>query len=93
MLKIYRPDGNVGRALTPLAPFPEVLHGLRFVGLDNGKPGADILLGRLAEGIAARAGAVDAGLVRKGSAATPCEEDLLEKIRAQADFVLTGTAD
>jgi len=93
MMRIYRPDGDVGRALTPLARFPEVLHGVRVIGLDNGKPGADLLLGRIAEGVADRTGAVNLGMVRKGSAATPCEEDLLEEIRAQADLVLTGTAD
>ena len=79
--------------MTTLALFPEVLSGKRVLGLDNGKPGADVLLRRLAEGLASRSGAVVAGLLRKGSAATPCEEPLLEEIAKRADVVLTGTAD
>ena len=35
--------------MTTLALFPEVLSGKRVLGLDNGKPGADVLLRRLAE--------------------------------------------
>lgn len=90
---IYSPEGEVGSSITTLALFPEVLSGKRVLGLDNGKPGADVLLRRLAEGLAARSGAVVAGIVRKGSAATPCEQSLLEEISARADLVLTGTAD
>ena len=91
-MKIYRPDGAVGQSATPLARWPQ-LHGARVVVLDNGKPGADVLLDRLANGLAARAGALHAGMLRKGSAATPCEEDVLESIKARADVALTGTAD
>jgi hypothetical protein len=93
MVQIYSPEGEVGSSMTALAAFPEVLSGKRVLGLDNGKPGADVLLRRLAEGLAARSGAVVAGIIQKGSAATPCEEDLLEEISARADLVLTGTAD
>lgn len=92
-MKIYRPDGTPGPARTALAPLPTVFHGKRIVVLDNGKPGADLLLGRMAEGLAARSGALHAGMLRKGSAATPCEEDLLEEIKARGDVALTGTAD
>jgi hypothetical protein len=92
-MKIYAPDGEVGRATTPLAALPERLSNQRILCLDNGKPGADRVLERLALGAAERTGAVYAGLVRKGSAATPCEDELLERIRSQADWVLTGTAD
>ncbi len=93
MVQIYSPEGEVGASMTTLALFPEVLSGKRVLGLDNGKPGADLLLRRLADGLAARSGAVVAGIVRKGSAATPCEQALLEEISARADVVLTGTAD
>ncbi len=91
-MKIYRPDGAVGQSSTPLARWPR-LHGARVVVLDNGKPGADVLLDRMANGLATRAGALHAGMLRKGSAATPCEESLLEEIKARADVALTGTAD
>ncbi len=88
-MRIYSPEGSVGRAGTSLAPAPDVLAGRRVAVLDNGKPGADRLLGHLAE----RTGAAYAGSHRKGSAATPCEEGLLQEILKDVDLVLTGSAD
>jgi hypothetical protein len=76
-----------------LAPIPAQLIGQRIIALDNGKPGADRLLTQLAERLAARTGATFVRTVRKGSAATPCEPSLLAEIVAEADLVVTGTAD
>jgi hypothetical protein len=92
-IHIYSPEGSVGRAGTSLAPAPDVLAGRRIAVLDNGKPGADRLLGHLAERLVERTGATYAGSRRKGSAATPCEGDLLQEILKDADLVLTGSAD
>jgi hypothetical protein len=47
----------------------------------------------VAERLAERTGAVFTGVRRKGSAATPCEEDLLRELSRDAELVLTGTAD
>ena len=44
------------------------------LALDNGKPGADLLLGETARYVAQRTGAIFVGVRRKGSAATPCEQ-------------------
>ena len=60
---------------------------------EAGKPGAETLLGALAAQLVERAGAREVGVYRKGSAATPCEEDLLATLTREADLVLTGTAD
>ena len=79
-IRIYSPEGSVGRAGPVLAPVPEALAGRRILVLDNGKPGADRLLRHLAESLAARTGAIAAGTVRKGSAATPCEEPLFQEM-------------
>ncbi len=92
-LKILSPEGRAGLAPGALAPSPEVLAGLRIAVLDNGKPGAELLMGVLAEQIAERAGAQLAGTFQKGSAATPCEDDLLVELAKSADLVVTGTAD
>lgn len=91
---IYSPEGLANDATdsittTPLRP----LEGRRIAVLDNGKAGADILLSRMAEQLAARTGGQFVGLRRKGSAATPCEDDLLAELIRDADLVLTGTAD
>lgn len=91
--RIYAPDGLPGRAGTDLARLPASLAGQRVIALDNGKPGATTLLTLLAGQLATRTGASFVGIVQKGSAATPCEEPLLERIIDSADLVLTGTAD
>ncbi len=93
-ISIYSPEGLADHAaddtpinrVTPLA-------GRRIAVLDNGKAGADTLLGRMAERLATRTRSEFKGIRRKGSAATPCEPDLLASLAAEADLVLTGTAD
>jgi len=90
---IYAPDGTVGGAPSVLAAAPATLSGQRLVALDNGKPGADLLLGETGRHVARRTGATFLGVQRKGSAATPCEPDLLAALQAEADLILTGTAD
>ena len=92
-MQIYSPEGIVGRSTTPLASLPAILSGTQLLCLDNGKPGADVLLERLANGLSSRVGVVVAGRLRKGSAATPCEDALLREISGRAGLVLTGTAD
>ena len=67
--------------------------GLRIAVLDNGKAGADTLLERMAERLAARKRGTYVGRHRKGSAATPCEPELVDRLVEEADWVLTGTAD
>ena len=93
-ISIYSPEGLADDAagdtpinrVTPLA-------GRRIAVLDNGKAGADTLLGRMAERLAERTRGEFKGIRRKGSAATPCEPDLLASLAAEADLILTGTAD
>ena len=45
--RIYSPEGTIGTPVTSRAPSPDVLAGLRLVALDNGKPGADVLMERV----------------------------------------------
>ena len=92
-MKILSPAGNVGRPAVARARAPLPLAGRRLIVLDNGKPGAELLLRRIAEGLARRTGADFVGVRRKRSAATPCEEELLGELEQTADLVLTGTAD
>jgi NADPH-dependent 2,4-dienoyl-CoA reductase/sulfur reductase-like enzyme len=91
--RILSPEGTVGTGAVYLAPSPDVLSGRRLAVLDNGKPGAERLLSRAADRIALRSGALLVGVHRKRTAATPCEDELIERIRQEADLVLTGTAD
>jgi len=91
--KIHSPEGRIGEAGAALASSPEVLAGLRIAVLDNGKPGARLLMETLAEQLAERSGAQLAGVFLKGSAATPCEEALLAELVERAELIVTGTAD
>lgn len=92
-LRILSPEGSVGDRRVPLAASPEVLAGRRLAILDNGKPGAAHLMQRVAERLVERAGIDFVGVRRKRTAATPCQDDLIEQISEEADLVLTGTAD
>ncbi len=92
-MRILSPQGSVGARWVSLAASPEVLSGRRLAVLDNGKPGAALVMIGVAERIAERAGVEFVGVHRKRTAATPCEDALIEEIAEGADLVLTGTAD
>jgi hypothetical protein len=96
---IYRPDGDVDTHTTALAPPVRDLAGVRVAVLDNGKPNAVVAMTRLAETLAADTGATVALVVKKGpggrsaNAAIPCAPDIMERLRTEADVVITGAAD
>jgi hypothetical protein len=96
---VYRPDGAIGQARAALAPSPASLTGMRIAVLDNGKPNAALLMTRIAESVAKATGAQVSTVLKKGprgesaNAAIPCAPDIFERILAQADVVITGTAD
>ncbi|HUF92346.1 MAG TPA: hypothetical protein VMR23_08220 [Candidatus Limnocylindria bacterium] len=76
---------------TPLAPRPRSLRGLRIGVLDNSKPNAGVLLGRVAELIAERQGAAAIVRWQKPGASHPAA--MMDDIVARADVLLTGSAD
>jgi hypothetical protein len=96
---IHRPDGTVGQARASLAASPASLTGARIAVLDNGKPNAALLMTRIAEALAKETGAQVTTVLKKGprgesaNAAIPCAPDIFERVLAQADVVITGTAD
>ncbi|HZR13446.1 MAG TPA: hypothetical protein VFC33_09355 [Acidimicrobiia bacterium] len=95
-MRIYAPDGVVGRQPLSLAAAPTVLTGLRIGVLDNGKPNAHRLLTRAAERVAARTGAAVTVVTGKGperNAATAAADDVLTALARDVDVVLTGSAD
>jgi hypothetical protein len=98
-VQIYRPDGETGQAPAALAPSPGSLAGLRVAVLDNGKPNAAFVMTRLAQSLAARAGAEVSVVMKQGprgesaNAAIPCDPEIFDRIVAEADVVITGTAD
>lgn len=92
-MKIYSPAGSVGRPVHGLAEAPKPLRQSSIVGLDNGKPGAALLIESAGQAIAELSAASWLGVRAKGSAATPVEDVLLSDLVNDADYVITGTAD
>ena len=92
--RIYSPEGHADTTFVPTARTPVVgFEGKRIGVLDNGKAGAAHLLTQLARGLAEETGAEFAGVFKKQTAATPCETDVIDRIAAEVQVVLTGTAD
>lgn len=95
-LRVYAPDGAVGKPPVHRATSPAVLTNLRIGVLDNAKPNARALMVRTAEQIAARTGARLMLVTDKGpgaNAATPCTSGVFDQLVEEVDLVLTGSAD
>ncbi len=97
--RVYSPEGHVAPSSTTLAPAPASLSGKRVVVLDNGKPNAALVMSQISHHLGERAGSYVGPVVKKGpggrsaNAAIPCAPDMFERVLANADVVLTGTAD
>ncbi len=89
---VYAPDGAVGSPPAALAAPVSVLAGKRIGILDNTKPNAGLLLERLAQQLSSRTRATVA-LVERKNAALPAREQVLARLAAEVDAVLTGSAD
>ena len=95
-LRVYAPDGAMGKPPVHRATSPAVLTNLRIGVLDNAKPHARALMVRTAEQIAARTGARLVLVTDKGpggNAATPCTPGVFDQLGEEVDLVLTGSAD
>jgi hypothetical protein len=90
-MDVVTPLGTMVVAVKPLARRRPHLTGCRIGVLDNSKPNADVLLGRVAESLVARAGAVEIRRWRKPGASRPASN--LDEIAAAVDVLLTGSAD
>ena len=95
-MQIYAPDGPIGTPESLRVPGRAVLTGLRIGVLDNGKPNARLVMVRAASQLADRTGARVALVTDKGpnhNAATPCSDEVLDRLTREVDLVITGSAD
>jgi hypothetical protein len=67
--------------------------GLRLGILDNSKGNADHLLRFLVEGIRAQVPVASVVSLRKGSVSLPAPKEILDRLAAEADFVVSAMAD
>ena len=101
MLTVYRPDSERrSRDRARSRPRHASLAGLRIAVLDNGKPNAARGDDARRRDAGRRAPARRVALVtkkgprgRSANAAIPCAPDIFERVLAEADVVITGTAD
>ncbi|WP_432842612.1 UGSC family (seleno)protein [Dactylosporangium sp. CA-092794] len=97
--RIYRPDSDPAPEPTRRAAAPAGLAGLRVAVVDNGKPNAGLVMARLAETLSGRARTRTTVVTKKGpagrsaNAAIPAAPDIVERVVAGADLVITGSAD
>jgi hypothetical protein len=90
-MDLLDPRGVVSGDVKPAARRPASLSGLRIGVLDNSKPNAGVLLGRVAELLARRVGGASIQRWTKPGSSWPAANH--QEIAAAADVVLTGSAD
>ena len=99
MALMYLPDSAPGPEMATLTASPASVAGLRIAVLDNGKPNAGVVMSRAAATLASRTGAVVSLVTKKGpqglsaNAAVPMADDIFQRLRSEADIVITGLAD
>jgi hypothetical protein len=90
-MRVLSPLGATSDTVKPLATRRPSLDGLRIGVLDNSKPNADVLLGCVAEALAARARSATIRRWTKPGSSRPAA--MIEEIAGAVDVVLTGSAD
>jgi hypothetical protein len=90
-MRVLSPLGATPDTVKPLTKRRPSLAGLRIGVLDNSKPNAGVLLGRVAEMLAARADGATIRRWTKPGASHPAA--MIDEIAASVDVVLTGSAD
>ena len=88
---VLSPLGTAVGGVKPLARRRGSLRGLRIGILDNSKPNADVLLGRVAELLVEQVGGGPIARWRKPGASHPAT--VIDEVVASSDVVLTGSAD
>ncbi len=90
-MDLVSPTGTAAVAVKRLAARRASLTGCRIAVLDNSKPNAGALLGRVAELLVERADAASVRIWHKPGASHPAANH--DEIAATADVLLTGSAD
>ena len=67
--------------------------GIRLGVIDNSKGNADHLLAMVVEGVRAALPVASVVSLRKGNASVPAPREILDRLTAEADFVVSAMAD
>ena len=95
-MKIYSPEGDLKDEVVELCSTTPLFSGGKIGVLENGKPNADLLLTKIAEGLAGRFDAkfsMTTGKGERANAATACNPQVVGMLAEEVQLVLTGAAD
>ena len=95
-MKIYSPEGELMDEVVELCSTAPLFSGGKIGVLENGKPNADLLLTKIAEGLAERINAkfsIVTGKGERANAATACNPQIVGMLAEEVQLVLTGSAD
>ena len=90
---VYDPRGTVTSEPKPLAPRFDTLDGLRLGVLDNSKWNASKLLRGTVALLAADTSFAEVHVYKKTSFSRPAEPELVDRIAAETDAVVTAIGD
>jgi hypothetical protein len=93
MVLVHNPLGPIARQQHRLSPRRASLDGVRIGVLGNSKANSKALLTGIAERIAADVGGALTVVIAKQTAGEPADQVMLARLLAEADVVLTGSAD
>ena len=95
-MKIYSPEGDLKDEVVQLCSTTPLFSGGKIGVRENGKPNADLLLTKIAEGLAGRIDAkfsMTTGKGERANAATACNPQVVGMLAEEVQLVLTGSAD
>jgi hypothetical protein len=92
-VKLVVPEAPVPATAAAKAQRKFAQGGLRLGILDNSKGNADHLLKFIIDGVKAAMPVASVVSVRKGSVSAPAPKDMLDRLTAEADFVVSAMAD
>ena len=95
-MKIHSPEGELMDEAVELCSTTPLFSGGKIGVLENGKPNADLLLTKIAEGLAGRIDAkfsMTTGKGERANAATACNPQVIGMLAEEVQLVLTGSAD
>jgi hypothetical protein len=90
---VYAPEGVRESRELALSPLPVLGAALRIGTLQNNKPNAGLLLTSMAGALATRIGGPDPVNTEKERASLPAPQEVIDRLVADVDLVLVGTAD
>ena len=93
MPQIHNPLGPIAQEEHHLSTRRASLDGVRIGVLGNSKANSKALMVGIAERIAAQTGGVLSVVVAKQTPGEPADQVMLARLLAEADVVLTGSAD